>query len=63
MNAVCRKQVRDPATESAASDGTAKLPLQLQEGQAGRVPKQDVRNALKFGFSDSLGHGSLYLAQ
>lgn len=49
INALCRKQVRDPPTESAASDGTAKLPLQLQEGQtgpgaeAGRPQSAEVR--------------------
>ena len=56
MNTVFGKQRREPATQGAATDGASKLPLQLQEGEAGWVPKQDVLNSLEFGFSDSLGH-------
>jgi hypothetical protein len=63
MNAVCGKQRREPAAQGAATDGASKLPLQLQEGEASRVPKQDVLNPLEFGFSDSLGHWSFYLAR
>jgi hypothetical protein len=69
MNAVWGEQRRKPATQGAATDRASKVPLQLEEGEASRVPKQDVLNppqsvsVTRLGIGDFIRHDTISIWQ